>query len=105
MKKNKISKESENVETARDKGVSSTDLLGSVIYRLCLLQNILVFIGIISVSAVLVSLFFYFNRFFNGFSNFTFIDMYLFSIYGYLAGATIFEFIIKPIRKKTNRNR
>jgi hypothetical protein len=28
MKKDKISKESENVETARDKGVNSTDWLG-----------------------------------------------------------------------------
>jgi len=30
MNKNKVNKESQNVQTARDKGVNSTDLLGYI---------------------------------------------------------------------------
>ena len=66
------------------------------------LIKILFCIGVMSLVNPILALAFHY-LFFNDTSYLSLVKMYFFSIYCYFIGATIFEFIVKPCRKKTNR--
>lgn len=59
---------------------------------------------IIILAIALPSSIFYLYFFFNYGNDIIFGKVYLCSVYGYLLGAGLFEFIIKPCRNKTRGN-
>lgn len=62
--------------------------------------NLFLKIFLITVTAVFSTLSFYFYGLFNDLSHFTITQVYYSSVYSYLVGAALFEFVIKPRRNK-----
>lgn len=63
-------------------------------------MNLIICIFISCLAAIIPAVSFYIYGLFNDLSHFSIAQVYYSSVYAYLVGTTLFEFVIKPCRNK-----